>query len=104
MFWDILASMDVCAEQARDGLSWHSTLLIPEARRLRPSQEKCWREDGFEWLLTWVNDELAPAAHLALYGGERWVTCPVRKASFEQWPVAGTSLALSHASLADSLE
>jgi hypothetical protein len=68
--WDILASMDVYAELATDGFGWQSTLLIPEARRLHPTQEACWREDGFEWLLTWLNGALAPATHLALYGGE----------------------------------
>lgn len=68
--WDILASMDVYAHLATDGLGWQSTLLIPEARRLHPTQEACWREDGFEWLLKWLNTELAPATHLALYGGD----------------------------------
>ena len=68
--WDILASMDVYAELVTDGVGWHCTLLIPEARRLHPTQEACWREDGFEWLLTWLNDEVASATHLALYGGE----------------------------------
>ena len=68
--WDILASMDVYAELATDGLGWQSTLLIPEARRLHSTQEACWREDGFEWLLKWLNTELAPATHLALYGGD----------------------------------
>jgi hypothetical protein len=70
VFWDILASMDVCAELAPDGHGWHNTLLIPEARRLHHSQAECWREDGFEWLLKWINDELALATHLALYGGD----------------------------------
>ena len=70
VFWDILASMDVYANLATDGSGWQSTLLIPEARRLHLTQEACWREDGFEWLLKWLNAELAPATHLALYGGE----------------------------------
>ena len=70
IFWDILTSMDVYAELAEDGTGWQSTLLIPEAMRLHPSQELCWREDGFEWLLKWLNQDLASATHLALYGGE----------------------------------
>jgi len=49
--WDILASMDVYAELAADGFGWRNELLIPEAKRLHPTQEVCWREDGFEWLL-----------------------------------------------------
>ena len=68
--WDILASMDVYAEQAADGFGWQNELLIPEAKRLHPTQEACWCEDGFEWLLKWVNTELSSATHLALYGGE----------------------------------
>jgi len=68
--WDILASMDVYAELAADGFGWRNELLIPEAKRLHPTQEVCWREDGFEWLLKWFNADLAPATHLALYGGD----------------------------------
>lgn len=68
--WDILTSMDVHAELAEDGTGWQSTLLIPEAMRLHSTQEACWREDGFEWLLKWLNEDLASATHLALYGGE----------------------------------
>ncbi len=68
--WDILTSMDVHAQLAEDGTGWQNTLLIPEAMRPHPSQEACWREDGFEWLLRWLNEDLAPATHLALYGGE----------------------------------
>jgi hypothetical protein len=62
--------MDVYAEPAPDGSGWRSDLLIPEAQHFHPTREACWREDGFEWLLRWFNDELAPATHLALYGGD----------------------------------
>ena len=78
VFWDILVSMDVYAEPAPDGSGWRNDLLVPEARRLHPTREACWHEDGFEWLLRWLNDELAPATHLAPYGddgcyqGEGW--------------------------------
>ena len=70
VFWDSLASMDVYAKEMADDSAWRNELLIPEARRLHPTQEACWREDGFEWLLKWFNSELAPATHLALFGGE----------------------------------
>ncbi len=74
--WDLLASMDVLAKVAPDGTGWRSHLLIPEARRIRPTRETVWREDGFEWLLKWVNDELARATHLAFWqsdsGGATW--------------------------------
>ena len=69
-FWDILASMDVYAEQAADGSGWQNDLFIPEAKRLHPTEEECWRQDGFELLLEWINTDLSSATHLALYGGE----------------------------------
>ena len=70
VFWDILTSMDVYAEAVPDGSGWLNGLVIPEARRLYSTREACWREDGFEWLLRWINDALVPATHLALYGGD----------------------------------
>ena len=72
VFWDILASMDVPAEQARDGAGWRNKLFIPEAQCLRPTREACWRQDGFEWLLHWLNNNYMSATHLALYGERGW--------------------------------
>lgn len=66
--WDVLASMDVFAEPAPCGSGWHNDLFVPEAQRVHPSVEACWREDGFETLLTWVNSRLVPATHVALHG------------------------------------
>lgn len=96
--WDIVASMDVYAKPAPDGPGWRNELLIPEARRLRPTHEACWREDGFEGLLRWFNEELAPATHLALYGGdgcyqgEGWTSADLARDGVlmrSGWPVAG---------------
>ena len=70
VFWDTVASFDVYAHPSADGAGWRNTLFIPKAQRVHPTQELCWREDGFEKLLNWFNDELAPATHLALVGGE----------------------------------
>ena len=69
VFWDIVASMDA-SEQVPDGPGWHNAWFIPEAQRLHPTREVCCRADGFENLLEWFKDELAPATHLALYGEE----------------------------------
>ena len=66
--WDVLASMDVFAEPAPCGSGWHNGLFIPEAQQVHPSVEACWRQDGFEALLAWVNSELVPATHVALHG------------------------------------
>ena len=67
--WDILTSMDVYAKPEPDASGWRNSLLIPEARHLHLTREACWRQDGFEWLLRWLNDDLATATHLALCGG-----------------------------------
>ena len=70
--WDILASMDVYAEELEDGAGWTNRLFMPEARQIRSTQEACWRQDGFEWLLDWFNNSYMAATHLVLYEGEGW--------------------------------
>lgn len=74
--WDLLASLDVAAEPTPDGAGWENALFVPEARIVHPTREAAWRSDGFEPLLDWVNHELAPATHLALWraegGGATW--------------------------------
>lgn len=71
VWWDILASMDVLAEQVDCG-GWRNELFVPEAQQIRPSREACWRQDGFEWLLEWFNSRYMPATHLVLSGGGGW--------------------------------
>ena len=72
VWWDILASLDVYAEEMPDGAGWRDKLCLPEVQKLHATEAACWREDGFEVLLEWFNTELVPATHLALYGGEGW--------------------------------
>lgn len=76
VWWDLLASMDVDARPMPDGAGWENAFVLPEARLVHPTREAAWRTDGFEPLLDWVNDELAPATHLALWctegGGATW--------------------------------
>ena len=69
MNWDLLASMDAAARPMPGG-AWENAFFLPEFRVSHPTQEAAWRSDGFEMLLDWVNDELAPATHLALWGSE----------------------------------
>lgn len=64
--WDLLASFDVPAEQVAGG--WENTMFVPEARVVRATREAVWREDVFETLLEWINDELIVATHLGLWG------------------------------------
>ena len=68
--WDIVFCSDVFADRVQDGAGWHDPTLLPEARRIYPTRDACWRDVGFEQLLDWFDNELAPATHLALYGGE----------------------------------
>ncbi len=73
VWWDILASLDVYAEEmAGIHTGWRNKLFLPEFQKLHVTQEACWREDGFEVLLEWFNNDLVPATHFALYGGEDW--------------------------------
>ena len=73
--WDLLTCPDVYAHEQPGG-SWHNMLMRPEYPLDHPSIEAAWRSDGFEPLLDWVNDELAPATHLGLWhsspGGATW--------------------------------
>ena len=73
--WDLLISPDVYAEEQPNG-AWRNTLMLPEYRVDHPTIEAAWRSDGFEMLLDWINDEVAPATHLGLWhtecGGATW--------------------------------
>ena len=64
--WDLLTCPDVYAHEQPGGV-WHNMLMRPECRLDHPSIEAAWRTDGFEPLLDWINDELAPATHLGLW-------------------------------------
>ena len=73
--WDLLTCPDVYAHEQPGGV-WHNVIMRPEYRLDHPSIEAAWRSDGFELLLDWINDELAPATHLGLWrsdpGGATW--------------------------------
>lgn len=75
--WDHLLWSDAVAEPAPGGVGWVNVLEYdPEARFVHPSREALWRADAFEGLLEWVNGQLAPATHVALWqsrnGGSTW--------------------------------
>lgn len=76
VFWDMLLSLDLDAQPAPGGAGWVNHDLDREFQVVHPTREALWRADGFEWLLDWVNQELAPATHLALWcsdgGGCTW--------------------------------
>ncbi len=76
VFWDMLLSLDLDAQLALDGAGWVNHDLDREFQIVHPTREALWRADGFEWLLDWVNQELAHATHLALWcsngGGCTW--------------------------------
>lgn len=62
---------DVCAQPCRWG--WHNTQRAHDhAKQVYPTQEECWRSEGFEPLLEWINTELATATHVALHPSGGW--------------------------------
>ncbi len=76
VFWDMLLSLDLDAQPAPHGVGWVNHDLDREFQVVHPTRQALWRADGFEWLLDWVNQELARATHLALWcsdgGGCTW--------------------------------
>lgn len=76
VFWDMLLSLNLDAQLAPDGAGWVNLDLDREFQVVHPTREALWRADGFEWLLDWVNQDLARATHLALWcdggGGCTW--------------------------------
>ena len=69
VYWGGLTCTEVSARPAPDGSGWQNSLLCwRRGPRLHPTREACWREEAFEWLLEWVNGDLAPATHVGLYG------------------------------------
>ena len=61
-------SLPVNAEEMADGNGWRNTIFLPQAQRTHVSREACWREDCFEVLLDWFNNDLIPATHVGLFG------------------------------------
>ncbi len=71
--WDLIISLDVSPEKTEGG--YICTMCDPDKRTVFPSKEALWRDHLFEPLLKWVNDDLANAHWLGIYGteGATWV-------------------------------
>jgi hypothetical protein len=63
--WDRLISMDCMPVPVPGG---YRCAWCLEFVSVRPSREALWREHLFEPLMSWVNDQIAPASHLLLFG------------------------------------
>ena len=64
--WDMLLSLDAYPKRVPDG--YVCTECDPATRQTFPNREALWECDLFEPFLVWVNEKLAPADALHLYG------------------------------------
>jgi hypothetical protein len=64
--WDFLLDLD--AEPKRVPGGYVCDLCPPESRPVFPNRPALWTDHLFEQLLEWVNESLAKAKWLALYG------------------------------------
>ena len=71
--WDILLSTWAEPKRAQGG-GYFCEACPPEARRMFADRPALWADHLFEPLLEWVNDTLARAKWLALYGNPEWAT------------------------------
>jgi len=65
--WDALLWLDAHEEPGPGGVGWVSGDLPPEYQVVHPTLEAIWRAEVFEPLLTWINEDLAHATHLAMW-------------------------------------
>jgi hypothetical protein len=65
--WDILFNVDAEPKRVLGG-GYVCDLCRPDARTVFPDRQALWTDHLFEGLLVWVNDNLARAKWLALYG------------------------------------
>lgn len=70
--WDFL--LDVDAEPKRVPGGYVCDLCPPESRPVFPNRPALWTTELFEPFLEWVNDSLAKAKWLALYGNPDYAT------------------------------
>jgi hypothetical protein len=63
--WDMLISLDAIPERVPGG---YRSVLNTDLEQVLPTREAVWRNDLFEPFLSWVNNELAIATALRLYG------------------------------------
>jgi len=75
--WDMLLSLDAFPKRVRGG--YVCTECDPAIRQTFPSREALWEDHLFEPLLEWVNENLAPAEALRLYGAGGMTTAKLTK-------------------------
>jgi len=80
--WDMLISLDAIPESSPTG---YRCMLCENASSTWLTREALWQDHLFEPFLEWVNERLAPATWLRLYGtegGSSWATyCSHQKES-----------------------
>jgi hypothetical protein len=67
MDWDQLVWLDAYEKPGPDNSGWINTAMRPEFQVVHRTREALWRADVFEPLLTWINEDLAHATHLAMW-------------------------------------
>jgi len=65
--WDYLTFFEASPRRTAGG--YLCSMCIPEARQVFASREVLWRDHLFEPFLEWVNDDLAKARWIGIYGG-----------------------------------
>jgi hypothetical protein len=66
--WDQLLWLFADEEPCPDGVGWMDEAVLPEFQVIHPTREALWRENVFGDLLTWINEDLAHATYLAIWG------------------------------------
>lgn len=66
--WDQLLWLFADETRGPGDVGWIDDSVLPEFRVIHPTREALWRENVFEDLLRWINEELAHATHLAMWG------------------------------------
>jgi hypothetical protein len=64
--WDLILNLDCEPVRSPDG--YVCDLCPPEDRKVFPSREALWRDHLFEPFLEWINEKLAQADVIGLYG------------------------------------
>lgn len=66
--WDQLLWLFASEKRCRDRVGWIDDSVLPDFRVIFPTREALWRVNMFEELLIWINEDLANATHLAMWG------------------------------------
>jgi hypothetical protein len=66
--WDQLLWLFADEEPGPGGVGWMDDSVLPDFQIIHPTREALWRENVFGDLLTWINEDLAHATHLAMWG------------------------------------